>query len=125
MQGKLRTQRMKTKAERRAHPTAAYESRAASIARDGVMRHLVRKYAGLCVLCGEPVSFRQGTPNYATIDHIVPRSKGGLDVPSNYQLACEQCNLRRGNEDMPSVVAEVLPEAEAYAAHEPHDDGPF
>jgi 5-methylcytosine-specific restriction endonuclease McrA len=33
----------------------------------------------------------------ATIDHIIPRSKGGSDDLSNLRLACWECNRRRGN----------------------------
>ena len=36
-----------------------------------------------------------------TIDHIVPRSKGGLDTASNLQLLCHTCNAIKGNRDMP------------------------
>ena len=36
-----------------------------------------------------------------TIDHIVPRSKGGLDTAGNLQLLCHTCNAIKGNRDMP------------------------
>lgn len=32
-----------------------------------------------------------------TIDHILPRSKGGVDKHSNYQLMCMPCNERKSN----------------------------
>lgn len=35
----------------------------------------------------------------ATIDHVVPRAKGGLDDPSNYVVACLPCNQRKGSKD--------------------------
>ncbi len=31
------------------------------------------------------------------IDHIVPRSKGGLTTPENLQLLCRICNLKKSN----------------------------
>jgi len=34
----------------------------------------------------------------ATIDHIIPLSKGGLHMMSNCQLAHRRCNSYKGNE---------------------------
>ena len=31
------------------------------------------------------------------IDHIIPRSRGGSDMPSNRALACASCNLAKTN----------------------------
>lgn len=32
-----------------------------------------------------------------TKDHILPSSKGGKDVMSNYQVMCQECNNNKGN----------------------------
>jgi 5-methylcytosine-specific restriction endonuclease McrA len=32
-----------------------------------------------------------------TIDHLIPVSKGGADVPENVALAHRSCNCARGN----------------------------
>lgn len=44
----------------------------------------------LCHYCGQPGG---------TIDHKVPRSKGGKPTPANCVPACEPCNVFRGNRD--------------------------
>lgn len=36
-------------------------------------------------------------PHYATIDHIVPRSKGGTNDLANLVYACLACNQRKAN----------------------------
>lgn len=38
----------------------------------------------------------------ATVDHVIPRSKGGLDHSNNYVLACHGCNQAR-RDDMPKM----------------------
>jgi hypothetical protein len=46
-----------------------------------------------CVACG--LSAKDGAILH--VDHIVPRSKGGLDVMENYQTLCHQCNIGKSN----------------------------
>lgn len=33
----------------------------------------------------------------ATIDHVIPLSRGGMNNSNNYVLACQPCNNKRGN----------------------------
>lgn len=33
-----------------------------------------------------------------TKDHILPRARGGHDVMSNYQVMCQICNAKKGNQ---------------------------
>jgi HNH endonuclease len=40
-----------------------------------------------CVYCGNRIAADKGT-----LDHILPKSQGGLDQPHNLILACEPCN---------------------------------
>lgn len=50
-----------------------------------------------CHICSAVV-----TSKTAHIDHLVPRSLGGTDDPSNLATSCASCNLRRGNGPIPS-----------------------
>lgn len=47
---------------------------------------------GICGICGEFVP-----PNEATIDHIVPISKGGTYALENLQCCCRRCNLLKAD----------------------------
>lgn len=43
-----------------------------------------------CVYCESPVTLRDH------IDHVIPRSRGGSDDPSNLVASCAPCNLSKG-----------------------------
>lgn len=59
---------------------------------------LVRKHGGRCYLCGETVNIGDpGSPRYATIDHVIPLSKGGRDHIENCALACATCNQEKAD----------------------------
>ena len=49
-----------------------------------------------CAYCGEPVSYGDYGPRYATIDHIVSRARGGHEGKSNKTLSCLHCNRSKG-----------------------------
>lgn len=52
---------------------------------------LLRRHP-FCKWCAKKLTKETGT-----IDHLIPLSKGGLNNPNNYVLACEPCNSKRGN----------------------------
>lgn len=45
-----------------------------------------------CQYCGD-----KDTPQELTIDHVVPRSRGGTSTWENCVIACLTCNLKKGN----------------------------
>jgi len=51
-------------------------------------RAIYERDAYRCQLCGDWHDL--------TIDHIVPRSKGGTDDPGNLRVLCRSCNSRKG-----------------------------
>ena len=57
---------------------------------------------GMCAGCRELFPFR----NFS-IDHIVPRSKGGSDHIDNLQLLCAACNSSKGTRSQEEFVARL------------------
>jgi len=55
-----------------------------------VREYLLEKWGRKCVYCGK-------TDVPLQIEHIVPKSRGGSNRVSNLTLACEKCNLAKGN----------------------------
>jgi 5-methylcytosine-specific restriction endonuclease McrA len=47
-----------------------------------------------CAYCGKKIK------NKPTIDHIIPKSKGGKTNYLNVVTACEQCNFKKGNKNL-------------------------
>lgn len=56
-----------------------------------------------CWVCSALLS--RGT---ASVDHLQPKSKGGLDRRDNYRLACKPCNGARGNQTISKVLRREL-----------------
>lgn len=72
---------------------------------------LARRDGWQCWLCGGEVDpdAPPSSPAAPTVDHVVPRSRGGRTEPSNLRLAHRRCNGRRGNRlpelDWPAELA--------------------
>ena len=54
-------------------------------------RNLMVRDAHQCQYCGKRPALRD-----LNIDHVVPRSRGGLDSWENLVTSCKSCNLRKG-----------------------------
>ena len=52
-------------------------------------QNIMRRDRGRCQYCGSKESL--------TIDHVLPKSRGGRDVWDNLTTACVPCNNRKGN----------------------------
>ncbi|MEA3642750.1 MAG: RNA-guided endonuclease IscB, partial [Lamprobacter sp.] len=75
--------------------------------------YLLEKCHRTCAYCG-------ATEVPLEIEHIVPRSRGGSNRPSNLTLACRPCNERKGNQPVevflkrkPAVLKRLLAQAKA------------
>ena len=67
------------------------------------LEHHLEVQKGRCAYCGVEISiFRTDGAHflYATVDHIVPLSKGGPDRVENTLGACRRCNLAKGSLDL-------------------------
>jgi len=71
-----------------------------------LFQQLWQTQSGHCALCSKPMlrnrfkaaHARVWAKQRATVDHIIPRSKGGSDAPENLQLAHARCNKIKGNQ---------------------------
>ena len=53
-------------------------------------RDVKEKWDWKCAYCGDKSNL--------TIDHVVPRSKGGPDFTKNVVCCCSSCNQKKGHE---------------------------
>jgi hypothetical protein len=61
-----------------------------------------------CRWCGKQFN----SPQEATIEHIIPLARGGLDNMNNLALAHEKCNHERGH-NMPELKRHQMQQADA------------
>ncbi len=78
--------------------------------------YVLEKFQRKCAYCG-----KRNLP--LQIEHIVPKSRGGSNSVTNLTLACEKCNLKKGNKTAlefgyPKIQAQVkLPLKDAAAVN--------
>jgi 5-methylcytosine-specific restriction endonuclease McrA len=53
-------------------------------------RNILHRDGHACQYCGD-------TGETLTLDHVIPRSRGGADTWENMVTACVYCNVRKGN----------------------------
>jgi len=72
------------------------------------IREQIIRRDGCCQMCG--------TEERLSVDHIVPRTLGGDDNPSNLQVLCSSCNSSKGgrffesSKTPPTLPASFYPE---------------
>ncbi len=53
-------------------------------------------WVGKCLHCNTKLVVSRGGETAATVEHIVPRHRGGDDSDTNLALACARCNQTKG-----------------------------
>ncbi len=96
---------MPRKARYRNRPIKYYSAKRRAIYERGDdINHLelFEKYHWVCHLCGTKIDRKLRFPNHmaATVDHIIPLSKGGEHVWANTRPAHGLCNFKK-SDDMP------------------------
>lgn len=57
-----------------------------------IKRAIVEKTGGVCARCGKEISFEK-----VTIEHFVPKYRGGRDDERNLLPLCKNCNKQKGS----------------------------
>lgn len=57
----------------------------------------------LCAYCGNQFNSKE-----LTIDHVVPKSKGGLNLWTNVVSSCKPCNHKKGNKTPEEANTQLL-----------------
>ena len=57
-----------------------------------IKRAAMRDCGRRCVYCASPL-----TADSATLDHVIPVSRGGSHAPGNLVIACQACNQLKGD----------------------------
>lgn len=70
-----------------------------------LVSELFAAQGGVCYLCGGGMDLGPGTITWASLDHIVPLSRGGTWEPDNLAAAHRGCNTWKRN-----ALIEELPE---------------
>lgn len=84
--------------ERRALWKAREELKRTTVAEPIVNAEIFERDGWVCQLCDAPVDrlLNYPDPGSASLDHILPLSRGGHHIRSNVQLAHLFCNLSKG-----------------------------
>lgn len=60
------------------------------------IQDLVAAHGGRCTYCCTELTYELGLAHTATVDHRIPRSRGGTYDRNNLVAACHRCNQAKG-----------------------------
>lgn len=89
--------------------------------RQKLIEGMIAGNGGQCSYCKVEVRLNwmeyEKHDNDATVDHIIPKARGGKNSHSNYALACRRCNHAKGDRSVAEFLADPRsPEARAAEA---------
>lgn len=78
--------------------------------RQGVIERLIERDGDCCAYCPTKVRKNFYTDEFndddATVDHVIPKAKGGTNEIGNLALACRRCNHIKGHRDLAEFLAD-------------------
>lgn len=66
-------------------------------------RELFHRDGGLCLYCGRHLAYRE-----MQVEHVIPRSRGGVHEWTNVVAACEPCNRHKDNRSPEAAGMKLL-----------------
>lgn len=71
--------------------------------RKKMRREVVTEAKRICYICGYIIPPKENP----TLDHLIPRSKGGKDTKENLRCSCKRCNDDRGDLTLSQYVRHI------------------
>src|SRR5262252_9414807 len=75
-------------------------------------KNILLRDRNTCQYCGEVFASSE-----LTLDHVVPRSRGGLSAWENLVACCHPCNRRKGNSLLGEINIKLLREPRPFSLH--------
>lgn len=75
-------------------------------------KNILLRDRNICQYCGEVFAASD-----LTLDHVVPRSRGGLSTWENLVACCHPCNRRKGNALLHEISLKLLREPRPFTLH--------
>jgi len=75
-------------------------------------KNILLRDRNTCQYCGTVLPSSE-----LTLDHVVPRSRGGTSTWENLVTCCHPCNRRKGNQHPPEARMKLMREPRAFNLH--------
>jgi hypothetical protein len=107
----------------RRSPTAGNRGQGSKWLKPSTRRRIYERDEYKCVWCSAPIvsianpaHLPAGT-RQATVDHVVPRMRGGSNRPSNLITCCAGCNAKRGHRSVPAFATVLCAKGDDRTEH--------